>query len=309
MERNKKYDVLLGQFLILEGKPKLYRIMAMRDIPSKGVQEGDFGGWVEGPDNLSQDDDCWIGDLAMVYGGAVVKGFAEVSGRAEICDKSTIQDHAIVSGNAVLKNVCLKGCARVSGNAEVKNCILTDFASVIQDARVSSSELNENAVINGHATIYDSHLYGQVEVNDYAELNNCMISGTCKVSHNAKVNASTLKGGVMVCGNASVTSSDLYGKIVVNGDAEINKCTDLWGDNIVIGHNAVLYSDNYIVLGPLAEEACIIFYISGREVLASVDDEVFSEPNELIVHLDDKTRIPTRYLRKLVRSTMNMMRP
>ena len=49
---------------------RVYQIIALRDIPMHGVSAGDLGGWVESEDNLSQEDDSWIGEYATFLGGS-----------------------------------------------------------------------------------------------------------------------------------------------------------------------------------------------------------------------------------------------
>lgn len=44
---------------------------ALKDFGN--VKKGDIGGFVESEDNLSQDDDCWIYDNAVVCGNARIK--------------------------------------------------------------------------------------------------------------------------------------------------------------------------------------------------------------------------------------------
>ena len=50
----------------------LHRIIALRDFGE--VKKGDIGGWIEGQENLSHDDDCWVYGDAKVYGKADVYG-------------------------------------------------------------------------------------------------------------------------------------------------------------------------------------------------------------------------------------------
>lgn len=49
---------------------RVYQIRALRDIPRHGVNAGDLGGWVESEDNLSQEDDSWIGEYGTFLGGS-----------------------------------------------------------------------------------------------------------------------------------------------------------------------------------------------------------------------------------------------
>lgn len=68
---NKKYE------MIPEGG--LFRIKALRDIPSHGIKTGDLGGLIQEEHNLSQDGDCWVWRNARVYENARVSGDAKVT--------------------------------------------------------------------------------------------------------------------------------------------------------------------------------------------------------------------------------------
>ena len=64
----------------------LYRIKSLIDFGD--VKAGDFGGYVEKEENLSQSGDAWVYDNARVYRNAWVCGDAEVCGNADyICFK------------------------------------------------------------------------------------------------------------------------------------------------------------------------------------------------------------------------------
>ena len=55
---------------------KLFRIKALRDFGN--VKKGDFGGWVERENNLSQNGEAWVSGKACVSGKARVYGEARV---------------------------------------------------------------------------------------------------------------------------------------------------------------------------------------------------------------------------------------
>ena len=66
----------------------LYQIQATRDLPRRGVREGDLGGFIQSEKNLS--------------GNAWVSGNAEVSGNARVSGNALVSGDAEVSGNAEL---------------------------------------------------------------------------------------------------------------------------------------------------------------------------------------------------------------
>ena len=83
----------------------LHRIKALRDFGN--VKKGDIGGWIEGQENLSHDDDCWVYGYAEVYGEAKVYGYAEVCGEAKVYGEAEVHGNAEVekkSDYIVFKN-------------------------------------------------------------------------------------------------------------------------------------------------------------------------------------------------------------
>lgn len=137
----------------------LYRIKScinFTTVSGHEVKKGDFGGWVEKEENLSQDGTAWIRDNA------------EVSDNAEICDNAEIFDNAKVFVNAVIS-----GNAEVGGNARVfYNAKIRDSAKIYGNAQIcSSAEIYGKAEIYGNAVIYDNanvfdnaEICGDVEV-------------------------------------------------------------------------------------------------------------------------------------------------
>lgn len=92
----KKYE-FTGETKIvgLQGRiVTLHKIRAIKDFGS--VKTEDLGGWIEKEENLSHENNAWVGDEACVGGNAWVR------------------DNAWVGGNA-----CVGGNARACGNAEI----------------------------------------------------------------------------------------------------------------------------------------------------------------------------------------------
>ena len=85
----------------------LYRIRALRDFSD--VWAGDLGGWVAGPNNLSQWGDCWVYNNARMSGDARMYNNASMSGDARMYGNASMSGKASMSGNA-----------RMSGNALVE---------------------------------------------------------------------------------------------------------------------------------------------------------------------------------------------
>ena len=112
---------LTDETILFNGKV-LRRIQALKDFG--GVKAGEFGGWIESEDNLSQEGDCWVYDNALVSDGARIFDNARVSGNALVSDSAQVCDKALVSGNIwVSGDARIYGDARISGYARVSDKI------------------------------------------------------------------------------------------------------------------------------------------------------------------------------------------
>lgn len=166
----KKYE-LTTETLQFAGHT-LHRIKALRDFGF--VKAGEFGGWIESEENLSQYDNSWIDDEAMVFDNAKVFDnanvfhYAKVYGNANICCNAIVAGYAKVYDNAYVdNNAKILDCAKVYDNAEV-----SDNALVYGDAKVCN-----NAKVLDYAKVYDfAEVYGNVRI-----CGNAIIKGDAKV--------------------------------------------------------------------------------------------------------------------------------
>ena len=141
-----KYELIPSD---IEG---LFRIKALKDF--NNVKKGDIGGYIQSENNLSQLDDCWIYDDAVVRDNAKVCHNAQiydeviVMGNAEVCDNVQIYDNAFVSGNAqVCDNAQVCGKAIVCDNARIRGHAVVQHDAVVRgnaqiwgDAIISSDK-------------------------------------------------------------------------------------------------------------------------------------------------------------------------
>ncbi len=142
----------------------LYRIEAIRDIPSRYVKKGDKGGfistievsgnaqvsgnaWVSGDARVSGN--AWVYGDAQVYGNAWVYGDAQVSGNARVSGDAQVSGNAWVSGDAhidaldailvlviaasysvtITRKVIFAGCQTIK-RTKVKNMTVEEFKSI-----------------------------------------------------------------------------------------------------------------------------------------------------------------------------------
>ena len=134
MDIEKKYE------LIPSDKEGLYRIKALKDF--NDVKKGDIGGYIQSENNLSQLDDCWIYDDAIVHDNAVVIGNALIFNNAIIYGNAIVSDHAQIYDNAVVRDHAqIYDHAVVRDNAVVRgNAIVQCNAEVSGDAIISSDK-------------------------------------------------------------------------------------------------------------------------------------------------------------------------
>lgn len=126
----------------------LHRIQAKRNIPSIGVSAGDFGGYVESYDNLSQEGDCWIFDNSKVYAKATIKDDAIVMNNSEIANTAVVRDKAIIENSRLLKWSEVRDKAIVRNQSQLYGALIKDDA-VIDRGDI----LEENCVIGGDTCI------------------------------------------------------------------------------------------------------------------------------------------------------------
>lgn len=98
----------------------VYRIRAKADRPILGVRKGDLGDFVENGDNLLHNSAGWVGDNAVVCGGARVLERALVSG-----------DSLVFGAASIWGDACIKGKTRISGGVTIcGNVIVGDNATI-----------------------------------------------------------------------------------------------------------------------------------------------------------------------------------
>ena len=295
--RGDKYVIDYNQYLDLEGAPRLYRIRALKGIPVFGVEAGNYGGWVEGPESLSQEGTCWIKDCAMVYDGATVKGFALVSGYAKVMGKSSVDGHSIINGFAIVSHSFVKGKTKISDQAVVEFSTLDDFVKVQGQARVMNSTLGKGTEVDGKSEVKDSQLFGCIICGN-STITMSIIERDCRIN-DSDVEYSTLKEGVAVFGSSSITSSDLTGSIRVLDNAVIHS-SRIVGDHIVIADGAEIRNDNFIMIGPVSKLPCVMLYRARCGINGTAGGEVLPSPYGLAVYLAQETGYKLGKLKKLL---------
>lgn len=133
--------------------PWLYRIRALRDV-GKDVHAGDWGGYVQSEENLSQDGSCWLFGDAIACEDAQVGQGAQVSDQAVIRGSALVSGTAQVSGNAVVEDQAIVMAGTVGGE-----CFISGNAVIAADRST-----DEAPSITGRAAVYGK-IYGAVLVS------------------------------------------------------------------------------------------------------------------------------------------------
>lgn len=175
----------------------LYQIQALKSFGD--IKAGDFGGWIESYDNLSQFDNCWVYENAKVFGKAKVSDDAVVKENATVSENALIYDFAQVYGSArVCGNTRIFNRAQVYGHSKIYNKARIEmFAQVYGFAQVhgqatvgSTSKIYEDAEIYDSAYVAgDIEIYGKTKVYDNACIfNQAKIYGyNTRISGNAYI--------------------------------------------------------------------------------------------------------------------------
>lgn len=194
-------EVIVNGDLIL-----LRRIKACRDFSD--VKKGEFGGWVEVMDNLSQNGDCWLYDDSMAIGQSKVSDNATLYGNSSVIGNSMVNGNAVMSNNSKLSDN-----ARLNDNAELKgSSVISGNAAVYENAHVM-----DKVKIGGCALVYGSALvFGDSVINGG------------KICGNAMIMDAIINGGLIDC-YAQITH-----KVTINDSSDYLYFKNPYNDGIEI---------------------------------------------------------------------------
>ena len=111
-----------GKKYMLERDGAHFRLVATKEFwcGDYFVERGSNGGLVDSPDNLSQDDSCWITKDACVYGNARIEGDALITDRAIVCADAIVRGKSIISDDCqVCGKSIVDGDSVVAGSIEL----------------------------------------------------------------------------------------------------------------------------------------------------------------------------------------------
>ena len=215
-----KYRLIENESMSINGQ-KVYRIQAIRDIRIKRlniiVKSGSRGGYVSGYHNLSQDNNCWIDEDAIVYENATVissgyvGGNSIVFGNAIVRKFGTILGDAIVCGDKTIIDGTVSDCAVIMGGYIGSNCFVGGVTFVNHTTKIvghtvigidrnngkykARGNFIGNTLIYGNVTIDNVDDYGRIELDEPITISDVHVSftddfnfGDCLILENEKTN-------------------------------------------------------------------------------------------------------------------------
>ena len=198
------------------GPDQYYRVKALKSFGVVGVnyvKKGSIGGIVSGPNNLSQEGNCWIANNARVLG------------------TSRVIDNARVYNRAIVKNSNISERARIYGNARVENSDITDNARIYDNAVVLNSRyIGGRAKIHGNAHVNtggyiagNADISGDAVINEYIDLRDFNVSITGNITYDI------ISRVIAFYGNSSIeqTKGNYIFFKIVKSTSDPNKFTSI----------------------------------------------------------------------------------
>lgn len=120
------------------------------------IEQGQYGGWIESMNNLSQEGNCWVDDEAVVYGAGFVCGDAWVGDNAAIAGSAIIGGFAKMAGHSdICDRVRVGGNVRITGESKIRGEIDIKGFTLIDSSRVGGIKVE----VQDHSVIKNSFLY------------------------------------------------------------------------------------------------------------------------------------------------------
>lgn len=239
----RKYE-FTGDKKVLPNGTSVNRIRALRDIPRYHVKEGDLGGWLQFSENLLEENDCWVGDEAVVHGiETVVKDKAFIGDTATL--RSTYGAHSILGGDTfvtgkvdILDSVLIGDEITIRSTGTIMNCrfygkdiIVTGSPSlyginIMQSAK--KVRIYENAVVEGK--LLPILIHGEsITIRHNARLID--VNRIVGKDFTACDDSFVGKGVTLIGRDIQLSgASSLQGKLQVENNVHLSECAAIFND-------------------------------------------------------------------------------
>lgn len=229
-KKDRKYKLIKGEIHNPRGKTgkyyqrRVYRLLALCDIPEHGVKAGDLGGLVTSKTTLSHKGSCWIAKDAEVF------GWVEVSQNAYIGDNVSVRSGNNVYGTYIYENAKITGDAVVEmanyadGFKAIRACYIYGHAHIYGNATLQNvSEVSGNVKIHGN-----SRLKGVKEITDEAEISgdafldcDIIVIGKTTITGKARINEKATIRNSNISGDVIVPKYETVGEATLTGNQQI----------------------------------------------------------------------------------------
>lgn len=160
----KKYEFTGNEKIVSNGTRqfRLHEIRALKEIKRHGVSVGDKGGWIESPQSLEQNGDCWVGEGSYIYdnsevvGDALVllsriAGGAHIGGEAKVIRSQLTGNNSSIANEAVLRDMIVHGTLHAHKNAIFENTVIFQYVKAMEPDIVvrTSSFVGDNRLAQG----------------------------------------------------------------------------------------------------------------------------------------------------------------
>lgn len=183
----KKYEITTKVKVIDDRE--FYRIKALRDVGD--VKAGQFGGYVQSAENLSQEGNCWVGEDVVLMDNARVEDNAVIIGDSEVRNNAIIRGNAFVKNANVIDNSVVEGHAYVAGGPHGHDSIVIKDNAVVRSDLVGSFVICGNAIIDNEYACTSTDTWIGIDVDDDNQIVAYPAPHGTEYSYSAAIVAST----------------------------------------------------------------------------------------------------------------------
>lgn len=226
---DKKYELVPETVTKFYSRP-MYRIRALKDFSD--VKKGQYGGYVESEENLSQTGNCWIYDDSIVCKGS------RVIDNAIVKDSSTVTSYSEISDDAIIeKGSRIDDSSVVCDQSRVIDSLVTEGSAIIYNSTVhENSMIEQGSTVCGAVVGPKTHVKNGAVIRFYINSSGDYVVYNPPVSYGRSLTAST-KIDAWSCEPLVDTAEKLRAYLVEDEVLEEGDEYLRWYDSIVAFHN------------------------------------------------------------------------
>lgn len=224
---DKKYELVPETVTEFYSK-SMYRIRALKDFSD--VKKGQFGGYVESEENLSQLGNCWIYDNSIVGLGSRVIHNAVVKGNSTVIGYSEIKDNAIIDDSSHIDNSSI-----ISDQSKVIRSFITNGSAVALKSVVRNSLVEQSSMVIDSAIGPDVRIKNGADIRFNVSDNGDYVVYKAPMSYGRSLTTST-KTDVWSCSPHADTAEKLRKFLIEDEVLEEGDEYLKWFDSIVAFH-------------------------------------------------------------------------